>query len=310
MTLPRRGRKSNNENRRYGIGEWYGRLADCLTAEELALLANLQGLPKHKRPPQPCPFREPRMCNKEGGVCSLRLYAGSQDSATSHRIPGDDGSLRATCPNRFYESGTIFEWVGEVVLRRKRPSIAGEVGFLEQPGHPEDVPGESVGRIDCVLVSQGEHSFDWCALEIQAVYFSGESMRKEFRVLQDYSGPGLPFPIAKRRPDYRSSGPKRLMPQLQIKVPTLRRWGKKMVVVVDTRFFAALGRMDEVADISNCDIAWFVVEFEESKGTAKLVPAFVRFTTLERAVDGLTGGTPVNLDEFERRIRAKLVDPS
>lgn len=145
----------------------------------------------------------------------------------------------------------------------------------------------------------------WCALEIQAVYFSGSSMSREFRMLALSAG-ALPFPAANRRPDYRSSGPKRLMPQMQIKVPSLRRWGKKMAVVVDQNFFAALGRMDDVQDVSNCDVAWFVVKYDESEGEAVLKPDFVRLTTLERAVEGLTGGQPVSLETFERRILEKL----
>jgi hypothetical protein len=98
------------------------------------------------------------------------------------------------------------------------------------------------------------------------------------------------------------------MPQLQIKVPTLRRWGKKMTVLVDHSFFAALGSMDDVHDISNCDIAWFVVDYDESGGEFALEPSFVRMTTLERAVEGLTGGTPVSLSLFEQRIREKLAE--
>ena len=96
------------------------------------------------------------------------------------------------------------------------------------------------------------------------------------------------------------------MPQLQIKVPTLRRWGKKMAVVVDSDFFEAIGAMDHVPDVSNCDIAWFVVRYIEAGTKATLTRDKVQFTTLERAVEGLTAGTPVNLDVFEARIRQKL----
>ncbi len=98
------------------------------------------------------------------------------------------------------------------------------------------------------------------------------------------------------------------MPQLQIKVPTLRRWGKKMAVVVDRRFFDAMGEMDDVADVSNCDIAWFVLDYDERGNQAVLRREFVRFTTLERAVEGLTGGRPVSLSVFEERIRAKVAE--
>jgi len=115
---------------------------------------------------------------------------------------------------------------------------------------------------------------------MQAVYFSGESIAKEFHAIVESTGDDIPFPVGRRRPDFRSSGPKRLMPQLQIKVPTLRRWGKKMCVLVDRTFFDNLGRMESVDDVSNCDIAWFVVKYEEDDAGTHLSPDLVHFTTL------------------------------
>jgi hypothetical protein len=52
-------------------------------------------------------------------------------------------------------------------------------------------------------------------------------MENDFKVMREWIGPGVPFPAVQRRPDFRSSGPKRLMPQLQIKVPTISRWGRR-----------------------------------------------------------------------------------
>jgi hypothetical protein len=103
------------------------------------------------------------------------------------------------------------------------------------------------------------------------------------------------------------------MPQLQIKVPTLRRWGKKMAVVVDEQFFKSLGKMEEVSresDISNADIAWLVVGFDEGSDPIRLVRRRCHLTTLERAVEGLTNGEPVRLSLFEDRLKAKLSDRS
>ena len=99
-----------------------------------------------------------------------------------------------------------------------------------------------------------------------------------------------------------------MMPQLQIKVPTLRRWGKKMAVLVDKHFFESLGSMEEVDDLSSGDIAWFTVDFEEDDTGRRfrLVRDSVHVTTLERATEGLTGGHPVTLNEFEDGIRSKL----
>ena len=219
-------------------------------------------------------------CTKRGGVCSFRYYEDADGEAVP--VSGAEAGLRVLCPRRFEEDMTVFQWVGETVLGTSSPDIATEIGFLRAEDGNTDV-----GRIDMVLANQkaGSQSFDWCALEIQAVYFSGRSMNDEFRSIRDYKGEEPPFPRQVRRPDYRSSGPKRLMPQLQIKVPTLRRWGKKMAVVVDKHFFQALGHIEEVGDLSNGDVAWFTVDFEQDPVDRrfKLVRDKVRFTTLERA---------------------------
>jgi hypothetical protein len=99
------------------------------------------------------------------------------------------------------------------------------------------------------------------------------------------------------------------MPQLQIKVPTLRRWGKKMAILVDYAFFLSMGEMKQVEAISNCDVVWVLVDFVPSPDggvyTTKVVKEFG--TTLESAIEGLTGGQAVSLEEFEERIGGKIL---
>jgi|GEM_PF-205728 len=265
---------------------------------------------------KPCPFKglaTDAICTKDGGVCSLRLY--EQRQGVVAPVHGDRGGLRAHCPSRFHEGLEVSKWVGETILGDPSSALAGEVGFLESSKTVDSQDVEDVGRIDMVLVKRNVtegHPMQWCAMEIQAVYFSGREMGKEFKAIIADTGNSLIFPTEARRPDYRSSGPKRLMPQLQIKVPTLRRWGKKMAVVVDRAFFDSICMgMDNVTDISNADIAWFIVRFEEIEGErrARLVRDEVRYTTLERSVEGLTGGKPVPLPEFEARITKKITSP-
>jgi len=299
------------EVRRFGIGEWYGELFTGLSPEARRSRAALQR--PGPLPDVPCPFLSRSgfnvRCNKKGGVCSLRLYVRDPTTGDVAVAPDDQGRLRTTCPNRLKEDGTIYRWVGETLIGDPNPTVLGEIGFLSRPANEDLVEtGADVGRIDNVLVAAHGDRLDWCALEIQAVYFQGDEMGVEFRSLAQQTQAALPFPAGRRRLDYRSSGPKRLMPQLEIKVPSLRRWGKKMAVVVDEDFFSSLSRMDEVAHVSNCDIAWFVVRYVEEQGRAKLQPSRVALTTLERAVEGLTAGLPVSLPEFERRIRAKLAE--
>lgn len=267
-----------------------------------------------------CPFKadsrgELSPCSKKGGVCSLRLYEIDEQGVVSPAV-GDRGALRAVCPSRFHEKGTAFTWASEVILNATAPALVGEVGFLESSESVDGLEGEDVGRIDMVVVDHSKpagYPLQWTALEIQAVYFSGAEMGKLFKqVSADVSsgGSGVVFPDDVRRPDYRSSGPKRLMPQLQIKVPTLRRWGKRMAIVVDRPFYFSMGldRVETVAEVSNADIAWLVVDFVEnaSANVFTLKKSEVFFMTLEEAVKGLTGGTPVTLSQFEQRIVGKI----
>lgn len=244
----------------------------------------------------------------------MRLYRFQSESGegpTGAPLEEPLGAFRATCPYRFHENLEVFRWVGETILGDAQPKLVGEVGFLEAPATMDCESGDDVGRIDMVLVGNEPMPglpLTWCAVEIQAVYFSGDAMGHEFKAISRKLSNSVPFPEGRRRPDYRSSGPKRLMPQLQIKVPMLRRWGKKMAVVVDRSFFESIGEMDNVADISNADIAWFIVRFEDVPGatSSRLVRDEVRYTTLERSVEGLTGGKPVSMSIFESRLLEKL----
>ena len=295
--------------RRFGIGEWYGMSLLKMSPAERTKLAQMHVNEDPSLKNISCPFRstieEVVPCTKAGGICSLRLY--EEKVGTVKAVEGVVGYLRATCPNRFQQETLMYDWVSEVVLQARSAAVISEIGFLQRPSGDDLTQKEdSVGRIDEVLLIPGSDPLQWCALEVQAVYFSGPGMKAEFNNIFSCTGSEIPFPSAIRRPDYRSSGPKRLMPQLQIKVPTLRRWGKKMAVVVDRNFFEALGKMEGENDISNCDVAWFVIGYDETTVPVKLTRDFVRFTTLERAVEGLTGGTPVTLSEFEKRITEKV----
>ena len=66
--------------------------------------------------------------------------------------------------------------------------------------------------------------------------------------------------------------------------------------------------MEEVGDPSNGAIAWNIVDFQEDRASGRFKPVrdTVHVTTLERATEGLTGGSPVTLSEFEEGIRSKL----
>lgn len=253
---------------RMGISEWYGKSFVRLSKEERRFLAAIQLMPKKERPTQVCPFLSKNgkviNCWKPGGICSLRSYEKSQMGVVG--LDSRQSTVRVTCPSRFEQEDTIYRWIGEVLLGDGSAIGIGETPFLERVPLMDIASlasARKVGRIDNVLVIPESEPLQWCPVEKQAVYFSGEKMELEFRYIKDFPEDSIPFPVKNRRPDYRSSGPKRLLPQLEIKVPTLSTWGKKMAVVVDEDFFNRLGHMKEANDLSNAEVVWFIVGFDD-----------------------------------------------
>jgi hypothetical protein len=291
---------------RYSIGEWYGAGFESLTPSERFERAKTE-CDANAILDSACPFQHDAKCNKKGGVCSLRQYQQIGDGPVS-----GVGPVITTCPQRFLEAEKIFRWVGESLLQTTEPVVLSEIGFLDRL-RPEETPEEVaedsrdfIGRIDNVLVHPSRQTMDWCALELQAVYFSGQSMANEFKMLSAEPTEAFPFPAKHRRPDWRSSGPKRLLPQLQTKVPTIRTWGKKMAVVIDEAFFGSLVGLERERHLSNSEIAWFVVGYDSKSGGWTLVPREVVFTKLDASVKSLTGGVPLSRERFEQQLRDKL----
>jgi Restriction endonuclease NotI len=130
-------------------------------------------------------------------------------------------------------------------------------------------------------------------------------MQLDFAEMSHSKNDRLPFPTTIRRPDYRSSGPKRLMPQLQVKVPTLSRWGKKMAVVVDEDFFKNLGDIPPVNHLSNAEVVWFIITYIEQGTSIKLRPSRRVLTTLDASVRGLIAAEALPQDKFEDMITSK-----
>ena len=133
-------------------------------------------------------------------------------------------------------------------------------------------------------------------------------MNREFARLRDQ--PESPqFPAANRRPDWRSSSAKRLMPQLQVKVPTLRRWGAKLAVAVDAPFFDALGgpSAHPSRDLSDGDIIWLVPRLvPDETGRHRLTRGHWEVLTLEDSSKKLLAAETISRNDFETTLRGKL----
>jgi hypothetical protein len=121
---------------------------------------------------------------------------------------------------------------------------------------------KKIGKVDFLLahIEDGK-AVDFAALEVQAVYISGASIRPAFR---HYVKTGELLGDGKRRPDFRSSAQKRLMPQLALKVPIFRRWGKRFFVATDSTFFSELPTMNPQSS-GNSEVTWLSYDFERQR---------------------------------------------
>ena len=266
---------------RYGIAEWFGEPFIRMSAARRQWLARAA---LGREEPPPCPFQGGRpQCGKRGGVCSIQA-----------------GKARPviTCPHRFEENDLIPRWLGEVV-GFDDVFVAREVPFMRSPA-----TGRAAGRIDLVVAGDAAAAA-WFGLEIQAVYFSGHGMQADFEMLLGHAGTTPPPPTAIRRPDWRSSSAKRLMPQLQVKAPTLRRWGTKLAVAIDMPFFEAIGGPNDppIRDLDEGDIIWLVPRVTDD---FRLAPHHWEVLSLEASSDKLLSAETVRRRDFENALRAKI----
>ena len=281
---------------RYGIAEWYGQSFRDLDSTQRQTLARIAR--DDAAEPPPCPFQHRRSCNKKGGVCSLQRV----QWAAPDRMGSPVGPRVVTCPHRFDEAGVVVRWLAEIVgFDPAATQIAREVPFMQAVANPE----RAAGRIDLVLAQTEGDRLDWYGLEIQAVYFSGPGMGSEFVRLSQDVQPQPPFPDQVRRPDWRSSSAKRLMPQLQVKVPTLRRWGRKLAVAVDRAFFDALGgpSANPVRDLDEGEVLWLVPAIDAD---GRLTRGHWEMLSLDESRRKLLAAETVRRVDFEQALQSRL----
>lgn len=217
-----------------------------------------------------------------------------------------------TCPIRFREDWLITDDAASFFF----PKDANWSSLTEV--RLNDSQGKSAGNIDVVLVAYDDNGkiYDFGALEVQAVYISG-NVRDPFayfmkdpkgRALMDWTKePNYP------RPDYLSSSRKRLAPQLLFKGGILHSWQKKMAVALNKSFFATLPKLKKVSK-AKADIAWLIYDLEltEEKdhegGRYLLKKVDEVFTEFEPALLSITTASPGKVEDFIKLLQEKLDD--
>lgn len=103
------------------------------------------------------------------------------------------------------------------------------------------------------------------------------------------------------------------MPQLGLKVPVFRRWGKKFFVAVDETFFHELPTIREVeGGIDNSEVTWLVYGFRKKAdhyGMTLLRPVFTHWEEVVSALrEGIAPKSGEMLSELEAGVpKARLV---
>ena len=239
-----------------------------------------------------CPFRA-SPCTKSNksdplGVCTL-----------------SDGKLAtALCPVRFLEKDKIFTDVASMAFGPGvQFAVFPEIRILRIESG--DDGEKKIGKVDFLLGRLSEAVVtDFCAVEVQAVYFSGTSIRPSFGAYLE--GRELTVKDVTRRPDFRSSAQKRLFPQLMLKVPVFRRWGKKFFVVVDSHFLGQLPKPPSVSS-SNSELTWLGYPIQRGiLGGYSLGDPEVCHSLWDDVASSLREGMAPEKDEITAELQSKL----
>lgn len=248
--------------------------------------------------------REARHCRFRNSPCTKSSISDPLGICTL-----SSGETAASlCPVRFLEGNRIFiDAAGIAFGPAANFAVFPEIRILEIPPKVEGRQPQKIGKVDFLLGKIEEGAItDFAAVEIQAAYFSGGSLRKVFaHYMAERSMEGLD---TKRRPDFRSCAQKRLIPQLQLKIPVFRRWGKKFFVVVDSEFFDSLPGFPATTP-NNSELTWLTYRIASDGGQFTLSDPMVIYSEWDEVQNSLREGKPPEPQEIVRELQAKLDGP-
>lgn len=226
--------------------------------------------------------RKARLCRFRDGPCNK-----SSNTDPIGICSVSDGLEAASlCPVRFLEGGRIFRDAARIAFGIDASfAIFPEIRILQVPDPKKSGRMKKIGKVDFVLgkVDQGTVT-DFCAVEVQAAYFSGTETRSALNHFMANRNFGKLDTF--RRPDFRSSAQKRLIPQLQLKVPVFRRWGKKFFVVVDSQFFRSLPEFRTTTP-ANSELTWLVYPLARDGDVYQMMnvqPAYTEWADVETSL--------------------------
>jgi hypothetical protein len=177
----------------------------------------------------------------------------------------------------------------------------------------KDADAGSAGNVDIVLCAYDNAGrvYDFGALEVQAVYISGNVRNPFERYMEAPSkNAGMDWTGEENypRPDYLSSSRKRLAPQLIFKGGIIKAWGKKTAVALNKGFFKTLPKLPEVPK-ADADIAWMIYDLKPPTATGthyQMFAARTVYTRFEPALNQITKSRPGHMEDFLRELQTKV----
>jgi hypothetical protein len=277
---------ANHMNPKHPLAEIFGFCADDMSASA-----------QRHRTKRLCPFNNKvPNCTKDKaqnplGVCSVY----------------HEDEVVITCPVRFRQAWTIADDAADFFF----PEQATWTTLTEV--RLKDANGGSAGNIDIVVCAYDNAGtvYDFGALEVQAVYISG-NVRNPFEHYME--APKTRFNMDWTdednypRPDYLSSSRKRLAPQLIFKGGIINAWRKKTAVALNAGFFRTLPSLPEVPK-SEADIAWLIYDLRPPPHPGEHYELFRErtvYTRFEPALDQITKSRPGKMEDFLHVLQEKV----
>jgi len=217
-----------------------------------------------------------------------------------------DNRLAITCPIRFRQDWLIAEHAAAFFF----PEGTSWTSLTEV--RLSDKDGQIAGNIDVVLVAydSGGKVLDFGALEVQAVYISG-NVRRPFEYYMENPAANADMDWRKKsnypRPDYLSSSRKRLVPQLIYKGGILNAWKKKIAVALDEGFYGTLPDLEET-DSKNADVAWLIygLQYNNAQNKYSMVNKRMVYTAFSESLDKIARPNVGSVQDFVGKLQEKL----
>jgi hypothetical protein len=161
-----------------------------------------------------------------------------------------------------------------------------------------------------VAVDDNEQVLDFGAIEIQAVYISG-NVREPFEDYMLAPDKGATFDWEGKpkypTPDYLSSTRKRLMPQLISKGEILQAWEKKQAIVVHENLYEEVPDFTEVAE-DEAEVSWsiYTLKYSAKENRYKLVLKKKVYTRFKDMLEEFAKSEAGEAADFIKELQKKL----